>query len=305
MDAEWSDIYPAFVKDSPGFTNLRLVPAWRKLKAIGGLTAVKAAAKTGIHPLNEYAENHTNGLDLLARKFSIETPWRDEDKEFHADWTEGEEGPKYMLMQTRAKAPNRALLVRSKADEYFRESTVIPSQALCQELTAQKAAKKIKVNAKPNRKNPDTTCGLSVCGGVVEEAYAIQSNREDAKVKKALDHARTQYRRMVRSQNAIVSFHDVVWTICDRAFDWEWSRLAGRGGLFGTTVLRTVLQQWTEISKYGENMNKEQVVEDLRYRLCAFRTALFVSGYCALKASPAKHLIHDLRIVQILCVEKK
>ena len=77
--AYWGDTYPG-TKNAVPFVNERLVVAWKNLKARGGPIAVKAAAVTGIHPLNPKIANHctdTDGLDLVARNFQISKPWVD------------------------------------------------------------------------------------------------------------------------------------------------------------------------------------------------------------------------------------
>jgi hypothetical protein len=89
---------------------------------------VRAAAKCGLWPLNDQAENYSDGLDLLARKYTIAAPWRDGD--FNPDWEACKEGPKYTLLQARSKAPDRAILIRSKAAEFFEQSNIIPTQEL-------------------------------------------------------------------------------------------------------------------------------------------------------------------------------
>ena len=78
---DWQELYPAVIRDNAGFYNMRILPTWRRLKAEGGPVAVKAAAICGLWPLNPDAENYNNGLDLLARKHTVEAPWLDGD--FH------------------------------------------------------------------------------------------------------------------------------------------------------------------------------------------------------------------------------
>ena len=138
---------------------------------------VKAAAKCGLYLFNPNAENYNNGLglDLIARKFTIETPWRDGD--FHPDWQDCKEGPKYTLIRARQIAPKRSMLVRAKAVEYFETSTIIPVKEITQMLEDHKRARKCKVTTAPNRQNPDNTNGLSVSQFVIDEARVVQDNK--------------------------------------------------------------------------------------------------------------------------------
>ena len=127
------------------------------MKVEGGPTALNAVRKTGIHPLNPHSENHTDGLDLVSRKYQLGLAWRDNADEYNPDWQKATEGPQYKLITARQSTPNRAILIRAKAAEYVETSHVVPAQQLQLELEKFKRAKQNKVVTKPDRMNPGTT----------------------------------------------------------------------------------------------------------------------------------------------------
>ena len=146
------------------------------MKAEGGQVAVDAARKTGLFPLNPHSENHSDGLDLVSRKYQLNLPWRDNEAHYNPDWKSEQVGPEYKLIQARQAAPNRSILIRAKAAEYVEMSHVIPAQELQREMDNFKRATQNKVGTKPDRMNPDTTYGLAVTEGVLEEAGVVQKN---------------------------------------------------------------------------------------------------------------------------------
>lgn len=98
---EWERAHPG-VPDSPAFVNQRRRDMWDEMKADGGRVAVNAARKTGLYPFNPQSENHTDGTELVSRKFALHEPVRDGAAEYSPEWRENKEGPKYTVIQVRA-----------------------------------------------------------------------------------------------------------------------------------------------------------------------------------------------------------
>ena len=273
VTGDWQESYPPMIRDNAGFYNMRIVPVWRRLKAEGGLVTVKAAAMCGLYPFNPDAENYNNGLDLLARKWTVETPWRDGD--FHPDWQECKEGPKYTLMQARQKAPDRSILVRAKAAEYFETSTIVPCKEITQMLQDQKRARKNKVPTGPNRQNPNTTYGLAVTQGVINEAKVTQGNKDIVAAGAIASKLSAETKRVERRQLKSSTFELVLHTICAKDFDW--AKVSGRGGAFKAENVSLTLQAWMDDAKYTKGKKVNDNVLNLQHKFKRMRVALILS----------------------------
>ena len=257
--------------------NLRLASTWARMKVEGGPTALNAVRKTGIHPLNPHSENHTDGLDLVSRKYQLGLAWRDNADEYNPDWQKATEGPQYKLITARQSAPNRAILIRAKAAEYVETSHVVPAQQLRLELEKIKRAKQNKVVTKPDRMNPDTTYGLAVVEGVLQHAEEVQMNRDTAADAAATKKLQGEERRVARRQKKSASFDEVVLAVSiGRHFDW--AKLAGRGGAVKSDVLNLALQEWVREPKYTKKLKAGEVARDFQHRFRSMLVAIVVSA---------------------------
>ena len=283
--AAWQETHPG-VKDTPAYVNSRLTGAWERMKMEGGPTAAKAARITGLYPFNPQAENHTDGLDLVSRKFQLGAPWRDNAEQYAPEWQAEQEGPRYKLIQARTAAPERALLIRAKAAEYVETTHVIPAMELQEEIRKHKQAKKNKVTTKPNRMNPDTTYGMSVTEEVLKEAAGIQKNRDVATAQAIVTKKQSEGRRVARRHKKSESFELVVLTIAVNVkpktglHGFVWGKLVGNGGVTTTDKLKLALQEWVGDDahpKYCQKMKSADVVTDFEHRFKCMLVAYVIA----------------------------
>ena len=203
--------------------------------------------------------------------------WRDNADEYNPDWQKATEGPQYKLITARQSAPNRAILIRTKAAEYVETSHVVPAQQLQLELKTFKRAKQNKVVTKPDRMNPDTTYGLAVVEGVLQHADEVQMNRDTAADAAATKKLQGEERRVARRQKKSASFDEVVLAVSiGRHFDW--AKLAGRGGAVKSVVLNLALQEWVGEPKYTKKMKAGEVARDFQHRFRSMLVAIAVSA---------------------------
>ena len=104
-------------------------------------------------------------------------------------------------------------------------------------MTEQKAAKKNKVDAAPDRMNPSTKRGLVVTQDVVAAARQVQEARDAADAEKAKKKLANEMQRVQRREAAEVAYDDfcalapMMW-FCD-----SWLRLSGASGLLGAKAI--------------------------------------------------------------------
>jgi hypothetical protein len=273
ISGDFSEAYPPVIRDNAAFYNLRIVPTWRRLKAEGGPVTVRAAAKCGLWPLNDQAENYTDGLDLLARKYTIAAPWRDGD--FNPAWESCREGPKYSLLQARVKAPDRAILIRSKAAEFFEKSNIIPTQEITEMLQRHKNAKQNKVASAPDRMNPNTTYGLSVTQGVINQAAVVKQNKDTVAKLAARSKISAENKRVERRQLKSCTFESVLGAMSEKSLDW--TKLAGRGGRFPAPELKLALEEWDGNNLWTKGKKAGQITIELERRFKIMRMAFIIS----------------------------
>ena len=227
----------------------------------------------GLWPLNPDADNYTNGLDILARMHTVALPWVD--NEFKPDWQHDQEGPKYNFIKARAAAPDRSLLVRAKAAEFFVSSHVIPAQAVAEVVREHKRARANKVTSKPDRKNPDTTYGLSVSQGVIDHAKVNQGHKDIAVQDAITTKQNAETKRVHRRQLKSVTFEKVLHSICCKGFNW--SKLIGRGGAHKADELAMALQEWVDDKGYTKGTTVGDNAKDIEKRFKSMRVVLILS----------------------------
>lgn len=260
--SDWGETYPG-TKDAVPFVNERLVVAWKNLKARGGPIAVNAAAITGIYPFNPNSANHTDGLDLVARKFQISKPWVD--NTYTPNFDE-KEGTKYQLITARRAAPNRGILVRAKAAEAVLESHVCPAQKLNQVYEQHKRAKKNKVDATPSRMNPDSTKGVIVTREIAAEARVVDEARRAEKKKKKKTKESSEKKRVVKRDAMSMALEEVVSLVNTKraAGEMDWDKLVGRGGVTTLEKVKLALQKIGDGTKFTKGKKKDDLIAIFR-----------------------------------------
>ena len=186
------------------FFNTVFVPAWRgwKVKASGAIS--RAFEKCGIWPLNEDATNYVHGNDQLSAKFggstsrsaqhsSGETPTSsslvDSEAPSEVGFLRSWKGNEFTLLRAKAAAPERSLLIRSAAHDYFKTSTVVPAQHLQGILIEQELAKKKRIDSSASRAqlgNPGARSGLYASEAVRKRCREVEEARPSDWLKKDL-----------------------------------------------------------------------------------------------------------------------
>ena len=183
------------------FFNTVFVPAWRgwKVKASGAIS--RAFEKCDIWPLNEDATNYVHGNEQLSAKIGGSTSRSAQhssgetsisaflvDSEapsevgFLRPWNS--KGNEFTLLRAKAAAPERSLLIRSAAHDYFKTSTVVPAQHLQGILKEQQLAKKKRIDSSALRAqlgNPGTRSELYASKAVRKRCQEVEETRDGSK----------------------------------------------------------------------------------------------------------------------------
>ena len=210
------------------FFNAVFVPAWRDWKAKASGAIARAFSDCGLWPLNECAPNYLHGNEQLSAKFSTTTL---ASSHLHADnassatapesespnpsaFLRPRQGNEYTLLRAKVGAPDRSILIRSAAHEYFRSSNVVPAQHLQEVLREQQSAKKNRVDPSAFRaqslNNPSTSSGLYVSDAVRKRCREVQQAREDAREAKRRAGEKLAEKKAEKQLQEKAAFEDVI-----------------------------------------------------------------------------------------------
>lgn len=299
VTADFARAFPPLkgYSDNAAFVNMRMVPAWRGFKSAAGPIITSATAKTGLWPSNRNAHNYTNGSHLLARRFTCPTglPVK-EDVGFEAEWLTPQQGPTQVLIGLVKKAPSQYFLIRQKALECFEKSTVTPTENLRKMLAEQAAAKKTKVPTAPNRKNPDSTYGLTVSEGVIAHCVKVDKNRADATNEAKAAKQRGEEKRVAKRTMEGETFDALLRFLCGSQAPMVAADLVGRGSMIApdaTKKVRNAVKEWdarfiahqksqfqlTPTPFYAPRLSGGALSENLCFRFMQLRTAYIIARY--------------------------
>ena len=142
-------------------------------------------------------------------------------------------------------------------------------------LQDQKRARKNKVPTGPNRQNPNTTYGLAVTQGVINEAKVTQGNKDIVAAGAIASKLSAETKRVERRQLKSSTFELVLHTICAKDFDW--AKVSGRGGAFKAENVSLTLQAWMDDAKYTKGKKVNDNVLNLQHKFKRMRVALILS----------------------------
>ncbi len=122
--------------------------------------------------------------------------------------------------------------------------------------------------------NPDTTYGLAVTQGVIDQARLVQQNRDAATAKATATAQKTEERRVERRQQKSLAFEQVVFAVSVPRFNWD--KVVGRGEEFKTDTVKLALQEWVGDHKYATSLKSTEIVTDFKRRFCSMRVAFLL-----------------------------
>lgn len=215
-DSKYDDWLHQFdgVPYNGAFFNSVFVPAWRDWKAKASASIAQAFSMCGLWPLNEKAANYTHGSELASKfKRQVDAPpapsgqpdaaaqgSSTSPKHLSGQFLRPRRGDECTLLRAKAAAPERSILIRAAAHQYFQSSTIVPAQELQEVLQEQRKAKKNKVDASrdPDKQlaNPSTRAGLYASEGVRKRCREVETAREEAKEAKRVAVAKAAEKRV-------------------------------------------------------------------------------------------------------------